>query len=170
MQIDIGMVGTTEAGLVLDELAAQAETIQTTVFPAIIADFERISLDRFANQGPGWAPLSDTTREIKARRGYGSDSTQPLLATGALMYSLAGTTGHTVREITPDSLLMGTDVPYAQFHQDGPREIQVFGRGKATLPARPVVDISEATAQRWIEMVAAALTQPGRVSSSAVGL
>jgi phage gpG-like protein len=161
MQIDIGMVGTTEAGVVLEGLAVRAAALAATAFPAIVEDFQRISAQRFAEHGPGWAPLSAVTIGLKTRRGY-QDPATPMVAEGDLLFSLAGTNHYTVHEVGPDVLLMGTSAPYAQFHQEGPRQIKVFGRGKATLPQRVVVDITEATALRWSEIIQTALIRGGK--------
>lgn len=59
---------------------------------------------------PRWAPLNPIYSMYKASRGR---STKPLILTGHLRGS-----GKVLRE-TSDSLVFGTQVPYAGYHQEG---------------------------------------------------
>ncbi|MCU1616986.1 MAG: phage virion morphosis protein [Frankiales bacterium] len=140
----------------LDKLTGKAAALHLTAFPLIREDFQAMEARRFGDSGPGWAPLSPVTIAIKTRRGYPQPQT-PLYATGALMFSLTGDTPHSVYEAHPDFLLIGTNVPYAQYHQWGPRKIRVFGRGSATLPQRKIVDLGPEDAARWAAIIQAAL-------------
>lgn len=156
MNPDLTITGLLDIAGTLDQAGARAMALQETAFPAIVEDFQRMSANRFADNGPGWAPLSPATIAMKTRAGYSQPDTT-LVATGDLLYSLAGDTEHSVREVTPDSIVMGTSLPYAKYHQEGPRQIRVFGRGSATLPERRVIDVTEADAARWMAIVQAAL-------------
>lgn len=160
MNTDMVLTGILDMQGTLDQQAVRAEALSISAFPAIVEDFQRMSAQRFAEEGPGWAPLSPTTIALKERAGYAQPAT-PMVATGDLLYSLAGDTEHSVHEVTPDSVLMGTNLSYAQYHQDGPRQIRVFGRGSATLPRRPVVEVTEIDAARWGAIIAAAMHGAG---------
>lgn len=147
MQVDVF----TDIGpglLKLDELTVAAATIEVTAWPEITADVHRMERERFNVQGPGWAPLSDTTLNIRAKRG--SHSTKILIDHGTLVGSLtsSGAEGSVV-DTRPDELFVGTNLHYAQYHQTGPRQIRVFGRGSATLPERKLVEVTEYDALRW---------------------
>jgi phage gpG-like protein len=77
---------------------------------------------QFSSQGTyasgGWAPLAPSTLARKAALGQGD---RILVATGELRDSLTRRTGggNALREVTPSSLVFGTTVPYARFHQQG---------------------------------------------------
>jgi phage gpG-like protein len=60
---------------------------------------------------------------------------------------------------------MGTTLPYAMYHQVGPRTIRVFGRGTATLPQRKVIDITAADRARWAAILQSCLM--GRAGAAA---
>lgn len=166
MNPDFTITGLLDIQGTLDGAATRALTLEMTAFPLVLEDFQRMSAERFGAEGPGWAPLSPTTVAIKTREGYSQPDTT-MVASGDLLFSLAGITEHTVHEIGPESILMGTSLPYARFHQDGPRLIQVFGRGSAILPERKVIDVSEADAARWALIVSRAMSAAGSVAAMA---
>lgn len=93
----------------------------------------------FANEGPGWAPLSLDYAKYKMRVWPG---TGILVRTGELADSLMGGAGY-VQEIGPDTLVVGTNVPYAKFHQ----------RGTAYMPMRKIIDIPQDARWRWVKIV-----------------
>lgn len=159
-------IGMTAVDAQIRGLGEGALSVYEIAFPAIHDDFQRLEANRFANEGPGWAPLSPTTIRIKQRRGYDQPET-PMVATGNLLYSLAGTTEHSVFDLGPEEITMGTNLPYAQYHQNGPRHIRVFGRGSAILPQRKVVDIDAATRGRWAAIIQMCLMRAGRMGSHA---
>ncbi|OJY53538.1 phage virion morphogenesis protein [Pseudonocardia sp. 73-21] len=163
VQFNIEVPDTGAAESMFDRLIANANTLQDTAFPLIRDDFHRVEAQRFDSHGPGWAPLTPATIGIKTRRGMPQPET-PMHGTGRLQASLTGSTADSVYETTPDSMLVGTSAPYAQFHQVGPRQIRVFGRGHATLPRRPLVQLSSTEVERWAVIIAAALLRPGRSS------
>lgn len=150
------MVGDNVAGLRLDVYGARALAVLALSAKAIQEDFHALEARRFGAHGPGWPSLSPATVQIKRRRGMPQPET-PMYGTGDLMFSLAGTNKFTVFTVSPAEIVMGTSAPYAQYHQVGPRQIRVFGRGHAILPQRKVVDITEADAARWAAIVSAAL-------------
>ncbi len=99
---------------------------------------------RFEEEGPGWAPLAQTTLAAKAAAGLPPEILQ---ATRRLMRSLSQKGEDHVEEIGDDFLRFGSSVPYGRFHQ----------KGTSQMPARKVIDFTEAdrrgfvrTLQRYI--------------------
>lgn len=78
-----------------------------------------------------WPPLAPSTIREKARLGYGE--MPPLWRTGTLAASLAekGAAGN-ILQAGPSSLVVGTSINYARYHQDG----------TSRMPARQIVGIS----------------------------
>ena len=75
--------------------------------------------DIFLQQGPGWAPLADST--IRSRQ---FPNLPILQQTGSLMSSVVD---NPVLEVSRRSLLYGSNNPYAQYHE----------HGTSRMPARP---------------------------------
>jgi len=140
----------------LDKMAAAAATLLEVAGPAIVGDFHRMEAARFDANGPGWDPLTPATIAIKTARGMPQPE-RILYGQGDLLNSLTGHTEHTVVDIKPDELFVGTNVPYAQYHQSGPRVIKVFGKGDAKLPERILVQVREEDAARWGAILSAGL-------------
>lgn len=89
---------------------------------------------RFASQGPGWAPLAQSTLTQRALEGTGS---RILDRSGALKASVSGVGAPGQQLVVTDSfLLFGTTVPYAGFHQKG--------APNAGIPARKIFDLNAA--------------------------
>ncbi|HYD01049.1 MAG TPA: hypothetical protein VEB22_07465 [Phycisphaerales bacterium] len=94
----------------------------TPLWPLVHSEWEAMQYAHFDSMGRGaWLPQSDATAE---RRPGG----KLLNVTGKLRASTAKGRGH-VRIATPQSLTVGTRLPYARFHQHG------TGR----MPARQVI-------------------------------
>ncbi|MCD2193517.1 phage virion morphogenesis protein [Actinomycetospora endophytica] len=147
------------------DLIAAAEGIETLAWPAIVEDFHAMEERRFEAEGPGWSPDSPATASIKSSRGIPS-SGRVLEGTGELRRALTSShaPGSKV-DMSPEELFVGTDLPYATYHQQG-AQIEVFGRGHATLPARPLVVVTEEDVLRWTRIVQAALrVGPGNAKS-----
>lgn len=161
MRVGLELTGDTAAAVTFDGIAARAATLSVTAFPAIAADFHAMEAARWDADGPGWAPLSPATVAIKEAAGLPRPA-KILYGQGALLNSLTGFTQDTVYDATPERLVVGTRLPYARYHQTGPRQIRVFGRGSATLPQRKLVELSPADAARWGAIIAAALRGGGR--------
>lgn len=116
-------------------------------YDALYATFRKIEARRFSAEGPGWAPLAEST---VAQRG----SSHPILVapddkggrrSGQLRRSLTtkGARGAVVEPL-PDGLFMGTEDPLAEVHHKGTNRA---GRDHNTkIPARPLVDLNEADA------------------------
>jgi phage gpG-like protein len=122
---------------------------QSPALREIADDFREMIARQFASEGRAggtpWAPRKAVrgVREPPSRQRANHES--PLLVrSGALLRSLTepGAAGH-VEELEGQSLAIGTSVPYASFHQTGTRY----------MPARPIIVLSGARSERWVEFV-----------------
>lgn len=110
-----------------NESQAQADRALdlSAVLAVIAVDIETFIDDRFkSGTDPGgneWRPLAAAT--IAARRGT---NPKPLIDTGTLRGSIT-------TDVDNASILLGTNVPYAGFHQFG----------TTTIPARPFLPFTE---------------------------
>ncbi|GLW22941.1 hypothetical protein DI270_017360 [Microbispora triticiradicis] len=111
-------------------------------FEQIADDFLRIEEKQFATQGGhasgGWVPLSPNYAAWKAKHYPGKLILQ---RESDLVESL--TRGPEIRIVEPDQVILGTAVPYAQYHQHGGER----------LPARPPIALTEADKRRWIRYI-----------------
>lgn len=82
-----------------------------------------------ASSGSLWAPLSEAYRLWKARHYPGRGI---LVRTGRLRASLTGSGGDSIRVVAGRRGEVGTNVPYAIFHQGG----------TSRMPARPIIRLS----------------------------
>lgn len=137
---------------------------------AIADDLREMVSQQFATEGRAggtpWAELAPSTLRRSRRRRAGI-----LYSTGALLGSLRaiGAPGH-LEELDRQSLLFGSRLPYALFHQTGTgigfgqtqlpvgRGRKPSGRGRA-LPMRPLIVMTEARAERWVEFVRTSLQE-----------
>lgn len=129
------------------KLAGWAERFLTVsaAFGAIVEDFRGMEKRRFNAEGPGWQPLAATTVAQRERLGYGGP--HPILRrTGLLSDSLTGQADHSVVRATPTELFVGTDVPYAHWHQNG-------GTTDGRPPQRVIVHVDEADKARWMAIL-----------------
>jgi phage virion morphogenesis protein len=95
-----------------------------------------------APDGTPWAPLAESTRRQKAKRGRNPDDI--LIMSRILMGSLHP-------EAYPDRMEMGTDIIYAAIHQFG----GLAGRGHSVeIPERPFLGVRD---EDWLEIKAAVL-------------
>ena len=115
---------------------------QSPALRRIADDFRAMIAQQFATEGRAegtpWAELAPST--LRRRRA----STSILYETGALLRSLTepGAAGH-VEELEGYSLTLGSQLPYAGYHQSGTRR----------MPARPIIVLSGTRAERWTEIV-----------------
>jgi hypothetical protein len=114
---------------------------------AIVASFHKLEEHIFDSNGGGWgwAPLADVTAEYKASKEYPEET---LWRTMDLRNSLVGTGEGAVSMISPFEAMVGTDVVYAQYHEDGTE----------TMRARPIIPqlstletLLTTTVQAWID-------------------
>jgi phage gpG-like protein len=121
---------------------------QSPALGAIADDFRVMIAQQFATEGRAegtpWAELTAST--LRRRRA----SASILYETGALLRSLTepGAAGH-VEELEGYSLTLGSQLPYAGYHQSGTRR----------MPARPIIVLSGTRAERWTEMVRSAIEE-----------
>lgn len=125
----------------------------------IADDFREMIAEQFASEGRAsgtpWAELAPST----ARRPRRAGSTL-LYSTGTLLRSLRDprAVGH-VEELDGQSLVVGSRLPYALYHQTGTG--RGFGRAQLpagppqgrALPMRPIIVLSGAREDRWVEIV-----------------
>jgi phage gpG-like protein len=153
----------------IDALIARMSNL-LPVWPEVYKAFLGIESERFSKEGPGWKELADSTAAQRSRAGAGAYN--PILdrsgapGGGALRKSLTevGAPG-AVFEPTPDGAFMGTSVETAQYHQHGTKR----------MAARPVVDMTEADAATFADIIDVYLfdslpTSGGLFSVGAIGL
>lgn len=143
MRISLSVAGDVQIDRTLVRFADRTDDM-SGVLGALADDFAKVEARQFAGQGTysgGWAPLSAGYAARKAVRYPGKGI---LEAEGRLMRSLTGSDGpDAVREVTRDSLLVGTSVPYAGYHQ----------RGTSRMPQRRPVELSAGTRRRWVQTI-----------------
>lgn len=110
------------------------------VWEEIKQEFFEIEQDQFQSSGTKgasgkWKELSPLTQARKIKK-YGTFAVVagPLIATERMYKSLTRQTDDTVFESDAQSMVIGTKVPYAKYHQ----------RGGRNLPQREVISFSEA--------------------------
>lgn len=103
-------------------------------WPAVLNTLRQLEGQQFASEGAeggtAWAPLSPKYAAWKARKFPGR---RVLVLTGDLRESLTYETGYSIADMQPLSLVFGTAVPYAIFHQ----------RGTSRMPARKPINFSK---------------------------
>lgn len=113
-------------------------------FREIAKDFHEGEQKQFETKGAygvgGWQALAPTTIERKERGGYPMDI---LVRSGKLKRTLTGKTVGSIEEVRPLELRVGTEVPYAIFHQRSTRH----------MPARPVIKLPEEQKTRWHKII-----------------
>ncbi len=116
---------------------------QSPALQRVADDFREMIARQFASEGRAegtlWATLAPST--LRRRR----DRATPILqSSGALLrsFTIRGAAGH-VERLEEHSLAIGTSLPYALFHQTGTQR----------MPARPIIVLSGARSERWVEMV-----------------
>ena len=112
-------------------------------------DFREMIARQFASEGRAegtpWAARKSVGAVHELPTTQRAIHESPLLVrTGALQRSLTvrGAAGH-VERLEAQSLAIGTSLPYALFHQTGTRR----------MPARPIIVLSGARSERWVEIV-----------------
>lgn len=144
MRIDIDVRGEKQASRAILRMGQRAGDTRP-VLAVVARQIAEIEETRFDDEGPGWAPLAESTLAQKARQGLNSGI---LDATGRLRQSLSSIGAPDQLLIIHDGLLVfGTTVPYAGVHQ----------RGSSRVPQRKVIDLQEGdkrlivkTIQRWV--------------------
>lgn len=144
MRIDIDVRGEKQASRKILRMGRRAGDTRP-VLTAVAHKLAEIEEERFDHEGPGWAPLAQSTVAQKAREGLNPGI---LDATGTLRQSLSSLGAADQLLIIHDGLLVfGTTVPYAGAHQ----------RGTGHVPQRKVIDLQERdkrlvvkTIQRWL--------------------
>ncbi len=130
MRIEADVAGDKQVSRDLLRIGSRADNMR----PALLKVAELLaasSARRFSQQGPGWAPLAETTLTQRALEGSGS---RILDRSGALKGSVSKIGGAGQQLVATDSwLLFGTTVPYAGIHQ--------HGAPHAGIPQRKIFDL-----------------------------
>ena len=113
-------------------------------FKLMAESFKKIEQKQFDSEGSHggsrWELLSNDYATWKAANFGGL----PILQlTGLMRESLTGGNPWYVERITEDSLVLGSKIGYAIFHQ----------RGTSTMPARPVINLSEQDKMEWMKIL-----------------
>ncbi|MFB3921597.1 MAG: phage virion morphogenesis protein [Terriglobia bacterium] len=158
----------------------------TPALREIAGDFREMIAEQFASEGraggtPWTARNTSGGADIASGRGRtmsakrkpqtwrrsamsappsGRGNTSPLLVrTGALRDSLTRTGAGHIEEMDEGSLILGTRVPYAMFHQLGTRR----------MPARPIIVLTGERAQRWSGFVRNVIEQKSLLGANELG-
>lgn len=128
--------------MVLERYQHQADDL-TPVWDKIADRFTELQGRNFDSEGAtmsgGWTPLSPDYGKWKATHHPGK---KILDLGGDLRESLAGKLG--VRELTRKSMTVGTQIPYASYHQNG----------TSKMPARRLIgDVPVPEQQEWAKVL-----------------
>lgn len=110
-------------------------------FEQMAEDFWEQNKETFEAEGPGWRPLSPRYAKWKEKAYPG----KPILVrTGALKASLtSGFARHSIFEVYPTRMEIGTSIPYAMYHQTG--SLKVVDHP----PKRSPVEITYGLRKTW---------------------
>lgn len=141
MRVEVEVFGDVQLSRDLLRFAQRANDMEPAL-DALADDFLAIERQQFSSEGGrsgGWAPLAPDYARTKALQFPGKGI---LERHGDLRASLTeeGAKG-SIRRVTSDELLVGTDVDYAHFHQSGTRK----------MPRRRVVEFSAGDRRRWVK-------------------
>ncbi len=133
--------------IIVDEfagIAARAKDPQPA-FELIIDSFHKIEAKRWAQEGPGWAPLADSTliRKQYADGDYDGGGAPMMVRTWSLYDSLATDSGFSGILRTNDYVQMDSEISYGVYHQEG----------TSHMPQRKIVDVTEETAILWRQLL-----------------
>lgn len=122
-----------EAVALIGKVRRRAEDLSPLFRKKFLPRFRKMERDLFSSEGAGatpkWKPLRLSTLRQKRRLGYGRKSI--MRRTDRLFFSLTRNHPEATFEVTRFGVKMGTEVPYARFHQYAGR------RGR--LPRRQVI-------------------------------
>ena len=112
----------------------------TPAMLAIMKSLHAVEAQRFANEGPGWEALKQSTIDHRTSHGFGAG---PILErTGVLKDSFTGY-GDSTDMATAGYMEVISHVEYAHFHQNG--------EGKN--PQRKIIDLTPNTLLLWREIL-----------------
>ena len=145
MRLTITGYGFKEAEVGFSRILALTSNV-SSAWPAVIRELRSQQAQQFTTQGASgasgkWLPLSAQYKIAKQKKYPGRTI---LERTGRLRASLQVETGDSAIEKHPMSLFFGTTVPYAQYHQDGPRRRPIF-----SLTNRQLASIGS-TMHKWL--------------------
>jgi phage gpG-like protein len=143
MNVEFTIMGTERLRAMLHRWIDHAVDVRPAL-TGVAKDFKSIEAKQFNSQGgylgTRWAPLADSTREYKAK--HPEWDKRILHRTRTLRKSLTvGTGGY--RTISRDSIELGSNVPYAGFHQSG----------TANMPQRMIFKFTPWINRRWTKII-----------------
>lgn len=147
VRLGVEAFGFDEAETHLEELQVRLSDPRPALLD-IYESFLRLEAKRFDNEGPGWAPLAESTLRRKEKLGYPSTI---LEMTGALKKSLtvAGSPG-AVFEVDAAGVTMGSDLKTP----DGRYGLGMLHQtGTSRMPKRPVVDTAMSGILEWSAII-----------------
>lgn len=115
-------------------------------FEKMAEDFWAHEAEIFASEGSGWRPLAPSTIRDRVKHGFGP---APIMVrTGRLMNSLISDTApDSVYNVFPDRLELGTENPYAIYHQTG--SIKVVDHP----PKRELANVPTTLRMQWMARI-----------------
>lgn len=129
----------------LEAVGARGDNMEP-LWPAFIRKLEAIQREQFATDGARsgnrWPENNEAYMWSKWQKGY---SLETMKATEALYDALTGTTGDSVRNITPTTLEFGADLPQFRIHQDY--------NPASNFPERTPIDLTEGDARDFAEVM-----------------
>lgn len=156
--IDFKVLGETQLSRSLDRWA-NTVIDATPAFAQILNHMKEQVSEQFASEGGrgsgGWAELKPETIDFKSRMGY---PLEILHRTLALKYSLTakGNPDGGVATVGPNSLVYGTEIEYAIYHQKG--------APNANLPVRKVIDFTEEDRQSMVKILQTYVIEQSRAA------
>lgn len=147
MPTDFTIDGDKLAQDILDKIGTQAQApqpVMTKALKLVQAGIRKNIGSRGGYYGTSWPALAASTVERKTRQGY---RTNPLIAKGVLLGSLAGSNKASIFKVAKTVARTGTKDYLARFHQGG------TDGGKTKIPARPLLDIKKDDRSKIFEMI-----------------
>jgi len=101
---------------------------------------ESVTRNFMAGGRPKWEPLTPSTIR-RRRQGEGTGAPKPLRDTNVLMVSIGRPSKDGIFEVGNKEVTVGTNVPYARYHQFGTRH----------MPARPFMMVQKEDEQKIVQ-------------------
>lgn len=124
-----------QANIAIDRLANKVRD-SADLMSAVAMQLESMTQQAFIDQGPGWQPLAESTKEQRTKKGTWPGRILDV-STAGLKASVMSDSGNGWAQVGAGS---GVSAAYAMIHQFGGQA----GRGKkTTIPARPYLPLTE---------------------------
>jgi phage gpG-like protein len=133
VRVEIEMFGDTLISRSFDRMIDAASDLRPA-WEEMADDFARVENQRFAQQGPGWAPLSADYAARKRPAG-------PILQRTRRLKDSLTARPFPIENLGPLEAGFGSDVEYGVYHQ----------QGTPKMPKREVVKLTNADRARWMK-------------------